>query len=103
MQRSLIPGHNNNRHLTQDELENNIGGLPITDNRIQEIFESLDTEHTQTVSIESVKDFLESVEHYGLEMSESQTDAYVRKYAHTFPDALTYDEFSCFVLGLAQW
>eukprot|EP00796_Vickermania_ingenoplastis_P008175 gene8175-5704_t len=103
MQRSLIPGHNNNRHLTNDEIENNIGGLPVTDNRIQELFDSLDSEHTGAVSLDAVKQFYLGLEHYGLEPSDREVDELVRKYATSTPDSLTYDEFACFVLGLAQW
>lgn len=103
MQRSLIPGHNNNRHLAADEVENNIGGLPVTDNRIQELFDSLDTEHAGVLHVERVKEFYCSLEHYGVEQSDKEVDALVRKFMSTKDDYLTYDEFSCFVLSLAQW
>ncbi|CCW69266.1 unnamed protein product [Phytomonas sp. Hart1] len=103
MQKSLIPGHNNSRHLSSEELENNIGGLPVTENRIQEIFDALDVEHSGTVSIDVVKDFYTSLEHYGLELTEKEVDALVRKYANTKDDSLTYDEFACFILNLTQW
>lgn len=103
MQRSLIPGHNSNRHLTNDEIENNIGGLPVTDNRIQELFDNLDTEHTGVVGFEAVKQFYLGLEHYGLEPSDREAEELVQKYASTYSDALTYDEFSCLVLSLAQW
>lgn len=103
MQRSLIPGHNNNRHLANEEIENNIGGIPVTDNRIQDLFDTLDKDHTGTVSVEDAKAFYHSLEHYGLEPSNSDVDAAVRKFSTTKEDSLTYDEFSCFVLSLAQW
>jgi len=101
--RSLIVGHNKARHLSAEEVENNIGGLPVTDNRIQELFDSLDAEHIGTVSLDSVKAFYMGLEHYGLEPSESEVDELMRKYARTEADSLTYDEFACFVLSLAQW
>lgn len=103
MQQSLIPGHNNNRHLAYDEVENNIGGLPVTDNRIQDLFDSLDVDHSGTVSVEVVKKFYMGLEHYGVDLSDKEVDETVRKYATTYDDSLTYDEFACFVLGLAQW
>lgn len=103
MQPSLIPGHNNNRHLSYEEVENNIGGLPVTDNRIQDLFDSLDTEHTGTVSMDVLKKFYMSLEHYGVNPTEKEVDETIRKYAMTNSDSLTYDEFACFVLSLAQW
>ncbi|AIO02506.1 hypothetical protein LPMP_353700 [Leishmania panamensis] len=103
MQRSLIPGHNNNRHLAYEEVENNIGGLPVTDNRIQELFDSLDVNHSGAVPVEVVKNFYVGLEHYGLNLSEKEIDETVRKHAATHDDTLTYEEFACFVLSLAQW
>ncbi|KAG5464941.1 hypothetical protein GH5_00397 [Leishmania sp. Ghana 2012 LV757] len=103
MQQSLIPGHNNNRHLTYDEVENNIGGLPVTDNRIQDLFDSLDVDHTGMVPVEVVKRFYMGLEHYGVDLSDKEIDATVRKYATTHDDSLNYEEFACFVLSLAQW
>ena len=103
MQPSLIPGHNNNRHLSYEEVENNIGGFPVTDNRIQDLFDSLDTEHTGTVSMDVLKKFYMSLEHYGVNPTEKEVDETIRKYAMTNSDSLTYDEFACFVLSLAQW
>ena len=64
--RNLTPGHNNNRHLTYNEVENSIGGFPVTDNRIQDLFDSRDVEHTGTVSVDVLKGFLGSLEHFGV-------------------------------------
>ncbi|CCW69265.1 unnamed protein product, partial [Phytomonas sp. Hart1] len=103
MQKSLIPGHNNNRHLSSEEIENNIGGLPVTENRIQEIFDALDVDHSGAASIDVVKDFYTSLEHYGLVMSEKEIDGFVRKFGNTHKEALTFDEFACLILTVAQW
>ncbi|CCW61152.1 unnamed protein product [Phytomonas sp. EM1] len=103
MQQSLIPGHNNNRHLSIEEIENNIGGLPVTENRIQEIFDALDEGHAGTVSVDVVKDFYYSLEHYGLELSDKEVDGFVRRFANTHKDSLIFDEFACLILTLAQW
>lgn len=103
MQRSLLVGHNNNRHLSSEEIENNIGGLPVTDSRIQAVFDSLDMEHNGTVSVDAAKQFYSSLEHFGLNPSDEEVDRLVRRYAQTSPECLIYDEFSCFVLSLAQW
>ncbi|CCW61151.1 unnamed protein product [Phytomonas sp. EM1] len=103
MQKSLIPGHNNNRHLSTEEIENNIGGLPVTENRIQEIFDEMDEGHTGTVSVDAVKEFYCSLEHYGLELSDKEVHTLVSKYSNTKKGFLTYDEFACFLLTLSQW
>ncbi|CBZ26215.1 conserved hypothetical protein [Leishmania mexicana MHOM/GT/2001/U1103] len=103
MQQSLIPGHNNNRHLTYEEVENNIGGLPVTDNRIQDLFDSLDVDHSGAVSVEVVKRFYMGLEHYGVDLSDKELDEMVRKHAATHEESLNYEEFACFVLSLAQW
>ena len=39
---SQIRGHNNNRHLTAEELEHNIGNIAVSDNALREIFERTD-------------------------------------------------------------
>ncbi|CAD2212890.1 hypothetical protein AGDE_00705 [Angomonas deanei] len=103
MQRSLIAGHNNQRHLSSDEFEHNVGGLPVTDNRIRELFNSLDVGQRGVVSVESVKDFYLGIEHFGLIPSDAEAERKVRKYVSTHPDSLTYDEFACFVLEIARW
>lgn len=103
MLRSVVPGHNNNRHLTYDEVENNIGGLPVTDNRLRDLFDSIDVDHSGTVSVDAVKTFFNGLEHFGVVFSEKDVEGKVRRYAATYEDALTYDEFACFVLRLAQW
>ncbi|KEG12857.1 hypothetical protein DQ04_01371040 [Trypanosoma grayi] len=102
MQRSLLPGHNNNRHLSVEELENNIGGLPITDNKLQELFDSLDTEHNGYLSIEDVKQFYKSLEHYGLEPTDMEVVNEIKKYAKSDDNFMTYDEFCCLMLNFAQ-
>ncbi|KPI85683.1 hypothetical protein ABL78_5263 [Leptomonas seymouri] len=103
MQHSLIPGHNNKRHLSYDEVENNIGGLPVTDNRLQELFNSLDTEHTGAVSLDVVKGFFNNLEHFGVPFSDKEVDEMVRKHSATKDDSLLYDEFACFMLRITQW
>ncbi|KAG8343756.1 EF hand domain [Trypanosoma vivax] len=102
MQRSLIPGHNNNRHLTVEELENNIGGLPITENKLQELFESLDKEHSGYLPIEVVKQFYKGLEHYGLEPTDAEVDNEIRKYAKSDENFMAYNEFCCLMLSFAQ-
>ncbi|EPY23937.1 hypothetical protein STCU_00591 [Strigomonas culicis] len=92
-----------NRHLTGDEIEHNIGSLPVTDNRIQELFETLDEDQSGTLPVQKVKTFYMNMEHYGLDPTDVEAEKKIRKYANTFPDALTYDEFACFVLSIAQW
>ncbi|RNE98201.1 hypothetical protein TraAM80_08913 [Trypanosoma rangeli] len=102
MQRSLITGHNNNRHLTIEELENNIGGLPITDQKLQELFDSLDTEHNGYLPIEEVKAFYRCLEHYGLDPTDAEVEAEVRKYSKSDDNYMTFDEFCCLMLNFAQ-
>ncbi|EAN83340.1 hypothetical protein C3747_85g833c [Trypanosoma cruzi] len=102
MQRSLIAGHNNNRHLNYEELENNIGGLPITENKLQELFDSLDTEHNGYLAIEDVKVFYKGLEHYGLDPTDAEVANEIRKYAKSDDNFMTFDEFCCLMLNFAQ-
>lgn len=100
--RPALAGHNNKRHLSTEEIENNIGGLPVTDDRLRELFKSLDKNSNGMLSLDEVKTFYASVDHYGLSPSEQEIDETVRKYSHTKNNCLTYDEFCCLVLKMAQ-
>ncbi|CBH17990.1 EF-hand domain pair, putative [Trypanosoma equiperdum] len=102
MQQSLIPGHNNNRHLTVEEIENNIGGLAITDNKLQELFDSLDVERTGYLPIGEVKKFYKGLEHYGLEPTDAEIESEMKKFAKSDENFMSYDEFCCLMLSFAQ-
>lgn len=77
--------------------------LPVTENRIEEVFQQLDVEQAGTVRFEEAVDFYLSLEHFGLEPTQEDAEKYVGKFAATLPGALTYDEFSCFILSIARW
>jgi Ca2+-binding EF-hand superfamily protein len=102
MRKSVIPGHNNNRHLTGDELEHNIGDLPVTEPKIRELFDKLDVNGNGLLDFNEVKKFYKSFENYGLEPTDSEIEAQMRKYAKRPDGKLNFDEFTCIVLTLAQ-
>lgn len=102
MKRSLIPGHNNNRHLTHDELENNIGGLPVTEPKIRELFDAMDVNRNGVLDFNEVKKFYKSFETFGHEYSDKEINDHIRYYAKSPDNLVSFDEFACLVLSLAR-
>lgn len=102
MNRSKIAGHNNNRHLTQDEVSNNIGGLAVTEDKLREIFESYDVNRNGYLDLNEVKKLYRDQESYGLEPTDAEAEAFIRKYAKSPDNQVTFDEFCCLWLALAQ-
>ena len=102
MRKGIIQGHNNNRHLTQEELDNNIGGLPVTDAKIREVFDQLDASKNGFLELSELKKWYKQFENYGLDYSDKEIDAQIRKYAKSDDGTVNYDEFACLVLALAQ-
>eukprot|EP00758_Cryptobia_borreli_P012249 Tbor_TRINITY_DN5729_c1_g1::TRINITY_DN5729_c1_g1_i8::g.19707::m.19707 len=102
MQRPLIPGHNNNRHLTYDEVENNIGGLPVTEPRLQQLFHQLDVNKNGYLEFGEMKKFYKTFDNFGVEYSDREIQENIRKYAKNSNGTISFDEFCCIVLSLAQ-
>ncbi len=102
MRKVMIQGHNNNRHLTQEELDNNIGGLPVTNQKIREVFDQLDSSKNGFLEFTELKKWYRQFENYGLDYTDKEIDAQVRKYSKSEDGTVTYDEFACIVLALAQ-
>ena len=102
IRRAYLPGHNNNRHLTGEELDNNIGGLPVTEGKLRELFDSLDKNNNGFLEFEEVKAFILAQENYGLEPTDSEIERMIRTYAKSADNHVSFDEFNCLVLALAQ-
>ena len=100
IRRAYLPGHNNNRHLTSEELENNISGLAVTETRLRELFDAFDRNNNGYLEFHEVRHIYQQQEDYGLPLSDAEVDAHIRRYAKT--DRVNYDEFSAIVLSLAQ-
>lgn len=102
MRRAYLPGHNNNRHLTPEELDNNIEGLPVTDHKLRELFDSYDVNHNGYLEFDEVKKFYRSFENYGLEPTDAEVERAIRVYAKSADNRVSFDEFCCLVLSLAR-
>ena len=102
LSRPLINGHNNNRHLTSEELDNNIGGLAVTDNKLREIFDSYDVNHNGFLDLEEVKKLYKDQESFGLEPTNAEVESFIRRYAKSADNHVSFDEFCCLWLALAQ-
>jgi len=90
------------RHLTPEELENNIGGLAVTDNKLRELFNSLDTSGNGTLSPDEIKEYIRGREHYGLPPTEEELNKKVASY-HKGSGEVTFEEFAAIVLHLARY
>ncbi|CUG86011.1 Ca2+-binding protein, putative [Bodo saltans] len=102
MRRSYISGHNNNRHLASEELENNIGGLPVTEPKIRELFDSLDINRNGVLEFNEVKKLYQSFDNFGIEYTDAEIENHLRKVAKSTDNTVSFDEFSCIILNLAQ-
>jgi len=102
LRRSYLAGHDNCRHLTPEELDNNVGGLAVSSDKIREIFDSLDVNRNGYLEFNEVKKYYETQENFGLAWDDKQIEADLRKYCFRPDGKVTFDEFSCIVLHLAQ-
>eukprot|EP01060_Flectonema_neradi_P039127 TRINITY_DN8498_c0_g1_i1.p1 TRINITY_DN8498_c0_g1~~TRINITY_DN8498_c0_g1_i1.p1 ORF type:complete len:125 (+),score=23.74 TRINITY_DN8498_c0_g1_i1:57-377(+) len=98
----FVKGHNNNRHLSPEEMENNIGGLPVTDNRLRELFNSFDADNTGFLEKDEVKQVYKEFDNYGVEYTDREIDSQIQKYAIRDDGKVDYDEFCCIILSIAQ-
>jgi Ca2+-binding EF-hand superfamily protein len=100
--RPLLNGHNNNRHLTPEELENNIGGLAVTDAKLREIFDSYDVNRNGVLDFDEVKKYYLNQEHYGHVPTDSDVERFIRKYSNNPNGKVSFDEFAAMWLSFAQ-
>lgn len=86
--------------LTQHD---DLNGIPVSDIRIHELFTALEDNNAGSIPLEVVKRFYDNLEHFGLDLSDWEVENRIAKYSSIVNGALTYEEFSCFILALAQW
>ena len=77
----FIKGHNNNRHLSPEELENNIGGLPITESRLRELFNTFDQDGSGYLDKEEVRKLYKQFDNFGVMFTDREIDQQIKKYA----------------------
>jgi len=90
------------RHLTPEELEMNIGGLAVTDNKLRELFNSLDTSGNGTLSTDEIKEYMRGREHFGLTPTDDELHRKITRY-HKGSGEVTFEEFAAIVLHLARY
>jgi len=95
-------GDANNRHLTPEELDNNIGGLAVTEPKLRELFNQLDTSGNGYLSVDELKAWMKVQEHYGLEPTDEQLVRRIRQY-HPGTGEVGFEEFAAIVLHLARY
>eukprot|EP01064_Diplonema_japonicum_P017243 TRINITY_DN252_c6_g1_i1.p1 TRINITY_DN252_c6_g1~~TRINITY_DN252_c6_g1_i1.p1 ORF type:complete len:125 (+),score=15.38 TRINITY_DN252_c6_g1_i1:47-376(+) len=98
----FVKGHNNNRHLSPEEMENNIGGLPVTDSRLRELFNSFDADGSGFLEKEEVKRVYKDFDNFGVEYSDREIDMQIAKYAIRDDGKVDFEEFGCIILSIAQ-
>eukprot|EP01063_Lacrimia_lanifica_P038218 TRINITY_DN805_c0_g1_i1.p1 TRINITY_DN805_c0_g1~~TRINITY_DN805_c0_g1_i1.p1 ORF type:complete len:131 (+),score=70.21 TRINITY_DN805_c0_g1_i1:59-394(+) len=102
-QNPFLKGHNANRHLSGEELENNIGGLPVTDVRLKELFNNYDKDGSGFLSRDEVRTLYSEFDNFGVSYSDREIDAVIAKYAIGENDGkVSFEEFSCIILSIAQ-
>ena len=100
--RPLLNGHNNNRHLTAEELDNNIGGLAVTDSKLREVFDMYDVNHNGFLDFDEVKKMYLAQEHYGHKPTDAEVERVVRRYSKNNDNKVTFEEFCALWLYIAQ-
>eukprot|EP00754_Rhynchopus_humris_P043118 Rhum_TRINITY_DN2998_c0_g1::Rhum_TRINITY_DN2998_c0_g1_i2::g.8809::m.8809/K02183/CALM; calmodulin len=98
----FIKGHNNNRHLSPEELENNIGGLPITESRLRELFNTFDQDGSGYLDKEEVRKLYKQFDNFGVMFTDREIDQQIRKYAIKDDGKVDFQEFCCIILSIAQ-
>jgi Ca2+-binding EF-hand superfamily protein len=102
MRRTYIPGHNNNRHLTTEELEHNIGNIEVAEQTLRERFDRADTNNSGYLERSELKKMIkEKTGDFGLPASDSEADRIISKYA-AGENRVNFQQFSCIWLSLAQ-
>ena len=97
----FITGHNNNRHLSPEEMENNIGGLPITETRLKELFNTFDKDGSGFLEREEVKRLYKEFDNFGVSYSDREVDSQIAKYAvlQYALHPLFFEGFDLFLIG----
>ncbi|KAJ9462897.1 Calmodulin [Diplonema papillatum] len=98
----FVRGHNNNRHLSPDEMDNNIGGLPVTDCRLRELFNSLDVDGSGFLEKQEVRKMYSQFDNFGVDYSDREIEQQINKYAIRDDGKVDFDEFCCIILSVAQ-
>ena len=98
----FVSGHNNNRHLAPEEIESNIGSLPVTEAALRELFNKYDVNKNGFLELNEVKQIYTSFENFGLEPTDKEVEGWIRKYAKSADNIVTFDEFCCLILSIAQ-
>jgi Ran GTPase-activating protein (RanGAP) involved in mRNA processing and transport len=83
------------------KLENNIGGLLVSDDQLRREFNRLDVTGSGFLTSSDFKRVYRSMEHFGVERSEKEIDRVLRHYGGGI-DQITFDIFCVVMLKLAQ-
>lgn len=86
---------------TVSKMENNIGGLLLSDDQLRREFNRLDAQGTGVLSGEDFKKIYRAMEHYGVERSDKEIDRVLQRFGGG-ADQLTFDVFCVVMLKLAQ-
>jgi len=98
----FVQGHNNNRHLSTDEIDHNIGGLPVSEPALRELFDKYDTTKSGYLEFNEVKKIYKSFENFGLEPNDKEVEGWIRRFAKSADNVVSFDEFCCLILSIAQ-
>jgi len=99
----FLRGHNSNRHLSEEELGNNIGGLPVTEQRLREMFNTYDVDGSGFLEFAEVKDLYDKFDNFGVQYSEREIHEQIAKHTIGQNDGkVSFEEFCCIFLSIAQ-
>eukprot|EP01059_Diplonema_ambulator_P020530 TRINITY_DN34354_c0_g1_i1.p1 TRINITY_DN34354_c0_g1~~TRINITY_DN34354_c0_g1_i1.p1 ORF type:complete len:110 (+),score=41.43 TRINITY_DN34354_c0_g1_i1:83-412(+) len=101
-QNVFVKGHNNNRHLSPEEMENNIGGLPVTEAKLRELYNQFDTDGSGFLEKDEVKRIYKEFDNFGVEYTDREVENQIKKYAIRDDGKVDFEEFCCIILSIAQ-
>eukprot|EP01084_Bolivina_argentea_P244658 409816_1 len=93
---------NTNTYLTAEELENNIGGLPVTNVQLESLFSQYDVNNNGFLEFDEMRAIVLAFDNYGVEMSDSELNTLINKYHVKKDGRVTFDEFACIILNICQ-
>eukprot|EP00760_Papus_ankaliazontas_P006675 PhM_4_TR13135/c0_g1_i1/m.17568 len=84
-----------------DDVENNVAGLPITEEQLRRKFQELDVDGNGYLDRNEFKNLYLAFQNFGVHYDEAAVDMIMDKYHMWADDRVSYDEFCVIMLGLA--
>eukprot|EP01065_Artemidia_motanka_P014743 TRINITY_DN18585_c0_g1_i1.p1 TRINITY_DN18585_c0_g1~~TRINITY_DN18585_c0_g1_i1.p1 ORF type:complete len:153 (+),score=60.95 TRINITY_DN18585_c0_g1_i1:54-512(+) len=96
------PYHDNNRVLSPEELDENVGGTYVDEYQLQQLFDHYDKDGSGLLELDEVRLLYESFDNCGVEYTDEDLKREIGRYAIRNDGKVDFDEFCCIILSIAQ-